>query len=171
MSKTYRLLSHILAVVLMCLAVNAFGANKDEMKSLSIIVKPAGKPSVSSIQFVVELVNNTDTTLDIITSGKTLPFTVKVIDKSGEDIVSNEITSITTGTTGNIPKSVHLIFAPRETKAYSVTVAEYKDEKGNKHKVPPGIYRITALLPIVSYVRSEAKVILRESNPVDITVR
>ena len=86
MSKTYGLLSYILAIVLMCLVVNAFGAGRDAMESLSVVVKPDGKPSVSSIQVVVELVNNTDTTVKINTSGKNPPFTVIAVDDKGKSL-------------------------------------------------------------------------------------
>jgi hypothetical protein len=157
-----------MTVVMMCLVVNTFAADKGTMKALSIVVKPIEKPNADSIQFTVELVNNTDAPVEIITSGQKPPFTIKAIDENGVDLNSNEITSL--AMRRDMPKSIHLNFAPREKKIYSVTLAEYADEKGDKHAIPSGTYQVTAVLPIVSYGKSQSKVELRESNTVVITV-
>ena len=143
------------------------GQTAPEALSVTVSVLNSQIPN-SGIQFKVEIANKTDKRLEMSTGSKVPPFTIRVVDEQGVNLNRNATRALSKNRTN---KGTTLVFGPREAKTYEIAFTKYIDDDGKEKQVPPGVYAVSAALPIVSYVQGSYHVDLVHSNRVSITLK
>ena len=153
----------------------ASAASQDLPHPLTVTVTGAGVQQVEGgIRVIVEIVNNTAADFELSVREGEPPYDLRLHDDKGQSLTSNELRR--KSVKDRHQKNVPLRFKPHEKKTYEVTYSMWLDDTGRESPVPAGMYTVSAIVRVLSYVQemqphgyTGAKLV--ESNRITVTLK
>jgi hypothetical protein len=139
------------AVLAMCLLRFANPA-QEPPEAFTVSVKAEDAQRVEAgIRFSVEVTNNTAGDVELSVREGESPYSIFVSSDDGKTLDSLEFRR---GLEKNRhQKNVPVLFRAHEKKTYEGTFSMYVDDGGKERSIPAGLYRLYALVRILSYTQ------------------